>query len=625
MTDLPTRNELTPEQHTQGLPVPPLWLSALAGLATALATTALTRPNGLFAVQPALSAALIALVWVLGLGVVFLGAFAPSSVVRPLTGRVAGLAVLCAVTAALHSGGELPVILTVTLALAGAALIATVHSGQSQVLPFLVSAVLTAGLAIILAGLFVGLLELATALVQAVGFAGPARVLNDVWVLPSLALGAGALFVSALRQTRWSGTLTQTLATLLGFLLPVVAVIVTLFTALLPVAALTNPVALYSGLLSSYLYLSLTLATLVLTASVTVGRPLPLWAARLRYAAALLLPLYPLLAVYGLSTRSLHYGLTPGRVLGLAASVWLLATAVLNALDGWRRGRPLDPAEQLARPAYLSVLLLAALSLLLSVPGLRPPELSARSQAARLRDPALSDPEATAAVLYLRDRIGASGTTTLAALGRQTLPPAAQVRVRDALTLSTGGFSRKYSEHQNTQVQWLKNASFSFISGSGPLTDMQTRRVRERLFRRGSDNSVAYSVCHGLPTRCTLKFYVLPGGATGTQGNTLHVLVVGPNSSYDGPWFQFGGQTVVRQGRYSSVYSPRVVRPPRQPFAGNVVASTVTLPIVRTNARTLFLMEDAQTQPTRPSPVESSPGDKTRTSTEPPISPTVTR
>lgn len=599
MTDLPTHDELAPGQHTQGLPVPPLWLSALAGLVTALVTTALTRPNGLFAVQPALSAALIALVWVLGLGVVFLGAFAPSAVVRPLTGRVAGLAVLCAVTAALHGGGEMPVALTVTMALAGAALIATFQNGRSQVLPFLVSSVLTAELAVILAGLFVGLLELATALVQAVGFAGPARVLNDIWVLPSLALGAGALFVSALRQTRWAGTLTQTLATLLGFLLPVVAVIVILFTALLPVAALTNPGALYTGLLSSYLYLSLTLATLALTASVTVGRPLPLWAARLSYAAALLLPLYPLLAIYGLSTRALHYGLTPSRVLGLAASVWLLATAVLSALDGWRGNRLVDSEGGLARPAYLSVRVLAGLSLLLSVPGLRPPDLSARSQAARLHDPALNAAEATAAVLYLRDQRGAFGRATLAALGRQTLPPAAQVRVQDALALSIGGFSGKYSAQQNTQIQWLKNASFSFISGSGPLTDMQTRMVRERLLRRENDNSVAYSVCHGLPTRCTLKFYVLPGRATGSQGDTLHVFVVGPNSSYDGPWFQFGGQTVIRQGRYSSVYSPPVVRPPGQPFAGGVAASTVTLPVVRTNGRTLFLMEDSQARPSR--------------------------
>lgn len=585
----------TPEPSGAVLPVPPLWLGALAGLLTGLVTTALTQADGFTTFHPALTAALLALVWVLGLGVAFLGTYGASPVVRTLPLQVTGLAALCAATAALHGRGNLPVVLTMTLALAGAALIAARVAGREQVLPFLVSSVLTAGLAGILAALFVGLLELAAALVKAVGFAGPERVLNDAWVLPCLALAAGAFFVAALRQARWAGALTETLATLLGFLLPVAAVILLLFTLLLPVAALTNPGTLYNGLLSSYLYLSLTLVTLALTASVTAGRPLPTWAARLTRAAAFLLPIYPLLAVYGLSLRALQYGLTPDRVLGLAASLWLLVTAILNAAAGWRRDGPVDPADQLARPAFLSVLLLAGLSLLLSVPGLRPPDLAARSQASRLHDPALSETEATAAVLYLRDRGGAAGKTTLNALKRQALPPAAQARVQGALTLSAGEFSDKYPDHQNTQTGWLKNASFSFIAGSSPLSGTQERLVREGLLKReNGDGSVGQSDCHGLPTHCTLKLYALPVAGDSAQTGSLHVLVIGPNSSYDGPWFQLGGQTVTRQGRYSSGYNPPVTPPPGQPFAGGVVTGTVTLPVLRTNGRTLFLMEDGQ-------------------------------
>jgi Domain of unknown function (DUF4153) len=602
MTDLPA-HDLTARDRSQiGLPVPPLWLGALAGLITGLITTALVQAQAFTASHAELTAALLALIWVLGLGVVFLGLLAPSPAFafRPLAVRVAGLATLCATTAALHSGGNLPVVLAFTLALAGAALIAAHQTGPVGLLQFLVSSVLVAGLAGILAALFVGLLELAAALVNAVGFAGPQKVLNDAWVLPSLALAAAGLFVAALRQARWAGTLTQALATLLGFLLPVAALIITLFTFLLPVAALTNRDALYSGLLSSYLYLylSLTLVTLALTASVTAGRPLPTWADRLSRLAALLLPLYPLLAVYGLSTRALQYGLTPDRALGLAASVWLLVTAVLNAWDSWRKNRPLDPEEQLARPAYLSVLLLAGLSLLLSVPGLRPPELSARSQASRLHDPALSADEATAAVLYLRDRGGPAGKATLTALGKQTLPSAAQVRVQDALALKTGEFSGRYADRQNMQIHWLKKAGFSFVSGSRPLTDTQQELVRESLLKReNNDGSVGQYVCHGLPTNCTLKLYVLPADTKGGQAATLHVLVVGPNSSYDGPWFQLGGQIVVRQGRYSGGYNPPLAQAPSQPFAGGVVASTMTLPVLRTNGRTLFLTEDAQSLP----------------------------
>ena len=213
-------------------------------------------------------------------------------------------------------------------------------------------------------------------------------------------------------------------------------------------------------------------------------------------------------------------------------------TAVLNAADGWQKRDAQDDGKEsnLARPAFLSMLLLAGLSLLLSVPGLRPPDLSARSQATRLRDPALSETETTAAVLYLRDRGGAAGKATLRGLGKQTLPAAAQVRVKGALALSAGEFSDRYSDRQDTQSGWLKNASFSLIPGSRPLTDTQKRLVREGLLRREDNGgSVGPSVCHGLPARCTLKLYAVPVTGNGDQAGTLQVLVVGPNSAYDGP------------------------------------------------------------------------------------------
>ncbi len=61
---LPTHDPAEPYRTT--LPVRPLWLGAVAGLLTGLTTTAQTQVRGLITSQPALTAALLTLVWVPG-------------------------------------------------------------------------------------------------------------------------------------------------------------------------------------------------------------------------------------------------------------------------------------------------------------------------------------------------------------------------------------------------------------------------------------------------------------------------------------------------------------------------------------------------------------------------------
>lgn len=97
---------------------------------------------------------------------------------------------------------------------------------------------------------------------------------------------------------------------MLSWLLPPAAVLTGLFVLALPVAGLHNAERLFEGLLSSSTYLALTLAVLLLTqAAYQDGeeRPaLPDWARRLASGTLFLLPLFPLLALYGLSRRDIE-------------------------------------------------------------------------------------------------------------------------------------------------------------------------------------------------------------------------------------------------------------------------------------------------------------------------------
>ena len=144
-------------------------------------------------------------------------------------------------------------------------------------------------------------------------------------------LGFAAFFAALLRLQPWGHSLLRLLAGALGYLLPVavaalIAVAAVLFLSLIQGGGPS------SGLLSAGALLSLVAAFAALvfyayqpTAPEAEGdgpgpaQALPLPLLRGARWAAYLLPVFALLALYGLTVRASEYGLTEMRVLGLSA------------------------------------------------------------------------------------------------------------------------------------------------------------------------------------------------------------------------------------------------------------------------------------------------------------------
>lgn len=420
---------------------------------------------------------------------------------------------------------------------------------------------LTFGLAGLLGLLFYGLLWLAASLLQGIGLSAPNEWLGRSRIVLPLILGAAAFFVAALRAQPWGTQLTRTLGNVVGFLLPVAALIALLFAAVVPVAALQNPAKLYSGLLNSGVYLSVTLIFELLTLAAfaspsALARPLQ----RFTRFTAYLLPFYPLLALYGLSVRVAQYGLTENRLLALLAAVWLLASALALACT-----RRVPAFDGLPKVTAGSLALLAALGLAFSLPGLRPLEWSARSQAARLLRPGLSERQSAETIQMLAYGSGSYGKGLLATLPAEKLSPAAREQLAQSQRPEGWQFNDRYI------IRAPQRPKLTLLPGSLPLLEAQ----RATLLPSLKLDYPPYTA------------YALP------LAEGLRVMIMNGGERFSGLWFDIDAAGKIKaQGTFSTLevpYRDRSVNWSQNPFERTPKAETLTLPVVRAGGITFIL------------------------------------
>ncbi len=555
----------------------PLPLAALVGAGVGLLTGLATGRDWLL-MAPALTGGALLAAWTAGLGVVFLES------ARQRWGA-AGLALLLGLLGAVQgslpsdAGDPLNPFGWFLLFVSGAAGLLLLSGWTDNrrwtprpVPPFAVHSLLSGVIAGILGALFYALLLLAGQLLKAVGWRGLQHLLGEWVVVAPLVLGASAFFVAAIRAQPWGMALTRTLANVLGFLLPVAAVILLLFAAVLPVAALQDRGALYHGLLSSPLYLTLSGVFVLLTLAAFSARPsaLPAPVQALSRVSASLLPLFPVLALYGLGVRVGQYGLTEERLVGLVGAVWLLVTSL--ALAFTRR----SPAfAGLSRATGLSLGVLAVLTLLLSVPALRPMDWSARSQSARLTRPDLTRRQAAEVVAQLAYASGPRGKRLLSAIPAAELSPAG----RNLRRLSQALSAQSFREQEVWRTQPPGTAEIILSPGSLPVSAAQQTELRRLVAQRPGilHLSMPYFV-HAFPS------------GTGTR-----LMVNSRDSWYDGLWVDFDAKArVVRSGTFSPLDRGRRkgVDWNANPFDQQAQSGTITVPVVNAGGAVLVLDEE---------------------------------
>lgn len=568
---------MSPSTLPAGHPALTLPLAALVGAGVGL-LTGLATDHQWMITAPAVTGGGLVASWTAGLGVVFLES------ARQRWGA-AGLALLLGILGAgqgdLQSGIGDPLnpsgwFLLAVFGGSGLLLLSgwTDHRRWTPrpVPPFAVHSLLSGVIAGILGTLFYALLLLAGQLLEAVGWRGLQQLLGEAEVAAPLVLGASAFFVAAIRAQPWGLALTRTLANVLGFLLPVAAVILLLFAAVLPVAALQDRGALYRGLLSSPLYLTLSGVFVLLTLAAFSARPpaLPVAVQALTRVSAFLLPLFSALALYGLGVRIGQYGLTEERLIGLVGAVWLLVTSL--ALAFTRR----SPAfAGLSRATGLSLGILGALTLLLSVPALRPMDWSARSQAARLTRPDLTRRQAAEIVDQLAYSSGPLGKRLLSAIPAAELSPAGRNLRRRSQALS----AQSFREQEVWRSQRPGTAEIVLSPGSLPVSDVQQAALRRLVDERRN------------VLRLSLPYFVhaFPSGS-GTR-----VMVNSRNNWFNGLWVDFDAAArVVRSGTFSPLHPEKGegVDWNANPFDRSAQTGTITLPVVKAGGAVLILDED---------------------------------
>lgn len=535
--------------------VPPLWAAALIGTVVGLLTYALTEGRGEGIPAP-LQGGLLTVVWTLGLGTVFLNLWGTRLPWLGLIGLAALAGLISAAPGGFSSGygSESVAVMTLLVMLGGAGLLQAWRGGRQwdggRTLDLLTDAPTLFVLAALLALLFYGLLQLAGALAAAVGLSSvQAWLIKPIVAIP-LVLGAAAFFVAALRSQTWGQGLTRTLSGVLGYLLPVAAAVTALFVVLVPVAALRDLSALYDGFLSSYLYLSLAGATVYLTlhAFRNEAQPtLPTLLARFVRWTAYLLPLFCVLALYGLNVRVGEYGLTEARVLGLSLTFWGLLVTVALALT--RRAPPFGGLSRVLPSALLGLL---ALALVLSVPGMRPGDIAARSQLARLQGADLSKQEARSTVQYLlRGEGQEEKAARLVALDRRTLGPAAAAELERLDKLGAGRYLGLSETAGAADIQ--KGVTLELAGKSAPLNNNQQATLSRELnawLEGGDEGPVAspepFQLCAGYPERCKVTVHALP-----LSGGGLRALVLDRQGMQEGRWYDLdAGGAVTRRGRF---------------------------------------------------------------------------
>ncbi|WP_419897910.1 hypothetical protein [Roseomonas sp. USHLN139] len=232
-------------------------------------------------------------------------------------------------------------------------------------------------------GAFWLVLEAGAALFSLIGLEGLERLVNRrSFALPAsgLILGLG-LALLGLRE-RLSLALRSLLLTLLAWLMPLLALLAAGFLLALPLTGLErlwHTQLAAGGLLGAAALLILLINAVHQDGLVMATAPrLQATAARL---GALVLPVLALLALWALALRVGQYGLTPDRVLGLAAGgVAALYAAGYLAAAARPGMAPLGAVNQVMAWASLALLVL------LNSPLAAPERLSFNDQLARLAD-----------------------------------------------------------------------------------------------------------------------------------------------------------------------------------------------------------------------------------------------
>lgn len=468
----------------------PLWMVTLLGLMVGWVTSRLLEmPNS--APHQEVTLASVAFAWIAALSLAFFDQAAQ---------RLGGLLLALLVTlAAVGFGPQVDssessfVLLGLTLG--GAFLLSALRAeerklgwNRDDIPTFLVGSVLVFVVAGLLGGMFFALVQLAGALFQAVGLEALQRWLGKSYVSVPLIVGAAAFFVGALRAQHWGQNLTRTLAQLLGYLLPVASLITAGFAFLLPIAALQDSGKLYQGFLNSGLYLTLTGVTFLLILFAFHTRPAALPAPLQTFVrlSAYLLPVYPLLALYGLSVRVQQYGLTDSRVTAQAVAVWLLITTLALALTRWK-----PPFDHLSRAVALGSAVMFTLSLLLGLPGLHPAQIGLRSQMARIQNPATSQPQRAESLMYLKTNSEAS-RDALRRMSTAGLDAESQRLVNDARHLDPYTFRTRYIDPSSGSAPRM-TYSVSLLAGSVDVPP----KLRDTLHTWAAGGQR-----EGMPSRC---------------------------------------------------------------------------------------------------------------------------
>lgn len=510
-------------------PSPVLVQCALVGLAVGLATAGVMVAEQTAQVPSAWRAGLLAALWFWGLAAVFLGpdlrGMGQQRWLAPLATALSGA--LLGGLAALAVGTEhasVPALLALALALAGAIfLLQTAPRRAGGLAQFYSSSAILFGLAALLAALFYGLMLLAAELAGAVGLGGLGRFLTTTpWGSVVPLVTAGAFFVGVLRVLPFATGLTRSLSGALALLAPVAGALLVLTALVLLLAAVGGWERLYTGLLSSGLYLGLAGASTLLTVLATRhDQQLPEALSRFLRHSLLFLPLFPALALYGLWVRVGQHGLTDNRVLAVATALWLLAVGV--GLASTRLRPPLAGSEGVWRVAVLAA---AALALPLTLPALSPHALTVRSQLARLSEPGAPPAQVSSAVYALQGRGG-----VLEGLVPTELPQPA----RDMVALYQQRPEEFHRQHPGPQHPGLPvTFRLRALPQSAPLPAGAEEAVR-------GQSGIVSHLCAVPDATCELRAFALA-----EAGGTLLLLPSAHDLQY-GQWLRLGAGGEVRE------------------------------------------------------------------------------
>ena len=191
--------------------------------------------------------------------------------------------------------------------------------------------------------LFWGILVLWGLLFEVVGIDFFENLFEEEWFLyPALSLAYGLAFSIFRKLVHILDTMARVLQAICQFLLPVLVVVALLFLLTLPFVGLSSLWGTGNGT-ALVLWLQALVLFFVNAVYQDEQRETPYWMPlhRLIYAAVALLPLYSLVASYGLYLRLEQYGLTVERCWAMVACLIITlfafsySWAIIRRQDGW--------------------------------------------------------------------------------------------------------------------------------------------------------------------------------------------------------------------------------------------------------------------------------------------------